>query len=149
MASRGSSTRTKSDFGAEVSAMGATYETLPSREYHSYSIDCLKEDSGRALNLLGDSICNMTFNAGEFETLREEVSGKHEANHTRYEETTLENVHFNGYRDHMMGQPVKGDRDNLYNISIDQLQAYHSANYFGDNIVVVATGDVNHAQIVE
>jgi len=49
----------------------------------------------------------------------------------------------------MLGQPIKGDRDLLQEIGADHLRQYHTANYFGDNLVVVATGDVNHAQVVE
>ena len=33
--------------------------------------------------------------------------------------TTLEACHFNAFRDHMMGQPIRGDNDSLQNINID------------------------------
>jgi len=48
-----------------------------------------------------------------------------------------------------MGQPVKGDRDLTSSISLDMLRNYHTANFYGDNITVVATGNVNHKQIVD
>ena len=44
----------------------------------------------------------------------------------------------------MMGQPKKGDRDFTGNIDASSLRNFHTANYYGDNIVVVATGDVTH-----
>lgn len=94
--------------------------------------------------MLGDAICNIALNPAEFEQLKAEVAQEHEMNHTKYEETTIENCHFNVYREHMMGQPIKGDRDYVSTISVDNLRDYHSANYYGENIVVVATGDVNH-----
>ena len=53
-------------------------------------------------------------------------------------------MHYNIFRDHMLGQPKKGDRDNVFNIKLDQLKEFHSANYYGDNIVVVAVGNVDH-----
>jgi predicted Zn-dependent peptidase len=49
----------------------------------------------------------------------------------------------------MMGQPIKGDRDFVGSLSADMLREYHTANYYGENIVVVATGDVSHSQIVD
>lgn len=61
--------------------------------------------------MLGDAICNPALNSAELELLKEEVSLEHESNHTRYEETTMENAHFNSFREHMIGQPIKGDRD--------------------------------------
>jgi predicted Zn-dependent peptidase len=63
-------------------------------------------------------------------------------------ETTIENAHFNIYREHMMGQPRKGDRDNLQQLNVDNLRDFHTTNYFGDNIVVVGTGNLNHEEFV-
>lgn len=64
-------------------------------------------------------------------------------------ETLIENVHFNVYREHMMGQPKKGDRDNVFNLTEDHIRGYHATNYYGDNIVVVAVGNVDHAKLVD
>jgi processing peptidase subunit beta len=48
----------------------------------------------------------------------------------------------------MMGQPIKGDADNLANLTVDDLQTYRALNYFGDNMVIVGTGNVNHDEFV-
>jgi len=53
--------------------------------------------------MLGDMICNSSFNSAEFEMLKDEASIEHEEGHTRMVETTLENVHFNAFREHMLG----------------------------------------------
>jgi len=49
----------------------------------------------------------------------------------------------------MMGQPIKGDRDLCHSLGTDHLRDYYAANYVGKNLVVVATGDVSHGQIVD
>jgi hypothetical protein len=43
--------------------------------------------------------------------LQDEVTVEHDNSYQNYEGTTLESCHFNGYSDHMLGQPIKGDRD--------------------------------------
>jgi hypothetical protein len=48
-------------------------------------------------------VCNSTINGNELEMVKEEVSQEHEDNHHRYMETLIENVHFNVYREHMLG----------------------------------------------
>lgn len=48
----------------------------------------------------------------------------------------------------MLGQPKKGDRDNVFNIKTDHLRDFHATNYFGDNIVVVGAGNINHEEFV-
>lgn len=62
--------------------------------------------------------------------------------------TTLEACHFNAFRDHMMGQPIRGDNDSLQNINIDMLNEFKAANYTGENLVVVGTGSVDHDAFV-
>jgi len=49
----------------------------------------------------------------------------------------------------MMGQPIKGDADNLAHLTVDDLQQYRAANWYGDNIVVVGTGNVVHDEFVQ
>jgi predicted Zn-dependent peptidase len=49
----------------------------------------------------------------------------------------------------MMGQPIKGDADILSQISAADLAQFKAANYFGDNIVVVGTGNISHEQFVD
>lgn len=94
-------------------------------------------------------LCNSALNSAELELVKDEVSNEHEDNHNRYVETTLENAHFNSFREHMIGQPIKGDRDLTHTLGVDHLRDFHAANYFGDNVVVVATGDVAHDQVVD
>jgi len=129
--------------------MGAVYSAHSDREFTQYGFSCFKGDTGRVVEILGDMLTNSSFNSGEFEALKDEVSAEHENNHNRYEETLLENAHFNSFREHMMGQPIKGDRDLTQTLSLDHLRDYHTANYYGDNITVVATGDVSHDQVVD
>lgn len=61
----------------------------------------------------------------------------------------MNNVHFNSFREHMIGQPLKGDRDTLSSLNVDQIREYYTTNYFGDNIVVVGTGNVRHQDLVD
>jgi len=91
----------------------------------------------------------MSLNSAELELLKDDVSKEHEDNHTRYEETLLSNAHYNSFREHMIGQPTTGDRDLTSTLGVDHLRDFHAAHYFGDNVVVVATGDVNHDAVVE
>jgi len=149
MAERGNSSRSKTEISEEIENMGARYEARTDREYTSYSMQVFGGDVHKALNMLGGMVSNSNFNTAEVEMCKEEISHEHEDNHNRYKETLIENVHFNAYREHMMGQPIKGDRDLTQTLTVEQLNDFHTSNYFGDNITVVATGNVNHEQVVD
>ena len=100
------------------------------------------------MSLLGSAISGARLDAGELELLKQDVATEHENNTEELQHTTLENSHFNAYRDHMMGQPIRGDADNLSNLTVDDLKSYQAANYFGENLVVVGTGNINHEEFV-
>lgn len=145
---RGTTNRNKSDIAQTIENMGARFSSKTDRENTQVNLQVFKGDVAKAVKLLGDLVTSSTLNANEFELVKEEVAQEHEDNHNRYMETTLENCHFNVYREHMMGQPIKGDRDNLQNISADNLRDFHTTHYFGDNIVVVGAGNINHDEFV-
>jgi len=48
----------------------------------------------------------------------------------------------------MMGQPILGIRENIGNISRDQIVEYHKTHYIGPNIVVVGAGNISHEELV-
>jgi mitochondrial-processing peptidase subunit beta len=149
MATRGTTSRSKNDLAEDLSNMGARYSAHSDREFTRFSLQVHNGDASRAVGLLGDMVCNGSFNSAELELVKDEVSQEHEDNHNHYHSTLLENAHFNSFREHMLGQPIKGDRDLTHTIGVDHIRDFHSANYYGDNIIVVATGDVNHEQVVD
>ena len=65
------------------------------------------------------------------------------------ERNAIESIHYTSFRDHALGQPSTGIKDNVYNISADQVKQFHSTYYVGENIVVSGAGDVNASQFNE
>lgn len=61
----------------------------------------------------------------------------------------MENVYYNIYREHMMGQPILGDIDNIRQINRDMVVDFHRRNYYGENMVVVGSGAIDHQQLVD
>lgn len=146
---RGTENRTSSELHAEIENMGAKYEGRTHREISSHTMKVFKGDVSRAVEILGDMITNPLLNENAFEAEREVVSTIHENNIHEYERTLLQASHANAFREHMIGQPTRGDRDNLPNLTIDQVRQFHADNYHGDNIVIVASGNVNHHELVD
>jgi processing peptidase subunit beta len=62
---------------------------------------------------------------------------------------TLQNVHYTSFRDHFLGQPSTGIRENTYSITADQIKQFHNQFYVGENIVVSAAGEVDSNQFNE
>lgn len=149
MLERGTNSQSALDIQRSLENMGARPFHTHEREFTTHGIQSFKGDVSKSVALLGDMICNSAFSAEDFQVAKEIASQRHEDNIHEYKRTTMENVHFNAFRDHMMGQPIRGERDNLRNVSLDDVKAFHRTHYHGDNLVIVAVGDVNHEQIVD
>ena len=48
-----------------------------------------------------------------------------------------------------MGLPILGYIHNMQTISRGMIIDYHNNNYIGNNIIVVASGDINHQELVD
>jgi processing peptidase subunit beta len=145
---KGTGNRTGSNLISEIENMGGVYEAQTKREISSHTMKVFKDDAGKAVEILADMISNPLLNESAFEAEKEVVSQIHENNHKEYERTTLQAVHFTCFREHMIGQPSRGDRDNLQSLKIEQVRQFHNDFYTGENIVVVASGNINHEEIV-
>jgi predicted Zn-dependent peptidase len=148
MLTRGTTSRSKADFASEVEQMGGKMGGKIDRELSSLSMTSLRGDSGKVVELLGDCFSNATFDAAEVELTKQELAAMHEGSYKDLMYQTLEQGHFNSYRDHMMGQPIKGDRDMVQSLSVDALHNYRAVNYYGDNMTVVGTGNIDHEKFV-
>jgi processing peptidase subunit beta len=59
----------------------------------------------------------------------------------------MESVHYTSFRDHFIGQPVNGIRENLASISHAHIKEFLATNYVSENFVVSAAGNVNHDEV--
>lgn len=129
--------------------MGGRVESNIDREHTNLNFTCFKGDLSRAVALLGDAVTGATLDHAELEIAKQEQASAHDSSNKDQERVTMEAVHFNSFRDHMMGQPIAGDADNVQNLTADILNAYRAANYTGENIVIVGTGSVEHDSFVD
>ena len=49
----------------------------------------------------------------------------------------------------MMGLPILGVIENIYKISRDMIVDFHNRMYYGENMMVVGTGNIDHDQLVD
>lgn len=146
---KGTASASKGQIAEELEGMGARLTGETGREISSLGLTVMKGDVSRAVALLGEAISSATLDSAELELTKQEQTRENEDFNNDLLGTTMEAVHFNAYRDHMMGQPIRGDADNLQNLSVEMLQEYRAANYVGNNIVIVGTGGVDHDALAD
>lgn len=97
---RGTSAHSKADFAAEIEGMGARFDGKTDREQTRTTLTVMKGDVDRAVSLLGDAYSNATLADAEVELAKQQLSAEHEQSTSDYRFVTLENSHFNSFRDH-------------------------------------------------
>lgn len=98
-----------------------------------------------AVNFLSEVILKPTYESVQVEALKSTVYNN-AANMDPYK-NTLQMVHYTAFRDHYLGQPSTGIRENTYSISADQVKQFHDQFYVGENIVVSGAGEIDSAQL--
>jgi processing peptidase subunit beta len=146
---KGTSNRSRIQIEQDVENLGAQLNAYTSREHTLYHMQVFNKDQAMAMDVLSDMLTNSLYNDHQIEVERETILQELEETNKDYLETLMENVYFNIYREHMMGHPILGDIDNINAINRDMISEFHHNHYYGDNMVVVATGNVNHDEIVD
>jgi len=108
-----------------------------------------KENTAKSVEVLGDMLCNSIYDNYHLELEKETIWQELLATNQDLMETTMEHVYYNIFRDHQMGLPILGDIDNIYQITREMVTDFRETNYFGENMVIVGCGNVNHKELVE
>ena len=103
-----------------------------------------KNDLAHTVDILGDMLCNSSYLDYHVQMEKDTIWQELQATNDDTFETLMENVYFNVYREHMMGLPILGVIENIYKISRDMIVDFHKRMYFGENMMVVGTGNIDH-----
>jgi processing peptidase subunit beta len=146
---KGTTNRTREQIDNELLSLGGNFSTCLERERVGMQITVSKDQVQRAIDLVSDMMLHSTYNEQQVEAEREVVTRSMIELSRDQMECTLENLYYTSYRDHHMGQPVRGVRENVGNISSNDINTWVDNYCVGKNLVVVASGDCTHDQVTD
>jgi processing peptidase subunit beta len=123
-------------------------DAYTSREHTLFHMTCFRSGVKHSVDILSDMLQNPLLDNDMLEDEKDTIKTELEECNKDTMDTVLEAVHFNSYRDHMMGRPILGDIDNINNITKEMVEEYYATHYCGKNLVIVGTGGVNHDEFV-
>lgn len=145
---RGTEKRTRTQLAADLENLGAVFKVTTGKELTSFHLEVQHKDLAKAVELLSDIALSSKFNKNAIEEQRQaSLAGLQNTSDPR--RFILENVHYTAFRDHMIGQPVRGNSVSVNSISQDSIKDYAEAHYIAPRMILVATGTVDHAQLKE
>jgi len=144
----------KNKFEYIIEQNGSNLNAYTSREHTLYSIEFFPKNLKQSLNILSEMIQNPLITKKsideEKETIKAELLNF-------FSQSALENpfdlinefghcISF-GF-DSLMGRPILGNFDNINNVNRDMVFDYYNNNYYGDNLIIIGSGNIKHDNFV-
>jgi predicted Zn-dependent peptidase len=146
---KGTPTRSAKDIANAFDAVGGDVNAFTGKEYTCYYSRVLDDDLPMALDVLSDMILNSSLEPAELESERrvilEEIA--------MHEDAPDELVHDLFYRamwdGYALGRPVLGFNETVSRVRRDEVATYWNDRYSPANLVVAASGRVQHEELAE
>lgn len=149
MAFKGTENRSAADIAEAIENVGGHINAYTSREQTAYYVKLLKEDLALGADIIGDILCHSTFEPEELERERgvilQEIG---QANDTP-DDIVFDHFQSAAYPAQPMGRPVLGTEQIIRTMKRDALPGFMREHYTPDNMVIAASGNLHHEQVVE
>ena len=145
---KGTGRRSAQAIAREVDSVGGLLNGFTSREYSCYFVKILAEKLPMAVDLLGDLICHSRFDLDDIEKERRVILQEIAMIEDSPEESIHDHFAHGFWAGHPLGMPVIGTRETVDVIDRQQMLNFMGERYVGDNLCVVAAGNLNHEELV-
>jgi predicted Zn-dependent peptidase len=149
MAFKGTEKRSAVEIAEAIENVGGHINAYTSREQTAYYVKLLKEDLSLGADIIGDILCNSTFEPDEVERERgvilQEIG---QANDTP-DDIVFDHFQSAAYPSQPMGRPVLGTEQIIRGMKREALHGFMRAHYTPENMVIAASGNLHHEQVVE
>jgi predicted Zn-dependent peptidase len=149
MAFKGTASRSAIDIAEAIENVGGHINAYTSREQTAYYVKLLKEDLALGVDIIGDILCHSSFEPEELERERgvilQEIG---QANDTP-DDIIFDHFQSAAYPSQPMGRPVLGTEAIIRGMKRDALPGFMNTHYTPENMVIAASGNLHHEQVVE
>jgi predicted Zn-dependent peptidase len=146
---KGTKKRTARMIAEEIESYGGYLNAFTSKEHTCYYSKGLTENLGRTFSVLSDLIQNPLFKERHIkkeagvviDELKDLDDNPEELLYDKFEE-----IIFNGNK---LSLPVIGREGNIRKFNSDDLFNFHNTNYNTDGLLIVASGNVKHDELIK
>jgi predicted Zn-dependent peptidase len=149
MAFKGTSRRNARQIAEEIEAVGGDLNAATSVETTAYYARVLKADVPLALDILSDILSEPAFAPDELAREQNVILQEIGASEDTPDDLVFEMLQGTAFPDQSVGRSILGTPDSVRSFNGANLRTYLKRNYCGPEMVVAATGAVQHEEIVE
>jgi predicted Zn-dependent peptidase len=148
MAFKGTKRRTARQIAEEIEAVGGDLNAATSSETTAYFASVLKTDMPLAVDVLSDILTNPTFDAAELKREQNVIVQEIGASEDNPDDLVFDYLQSTAFPNQPIGRPILGTRDTVCSFKEQNLRAYLARNYRAPDMVVAATGGIEHGAVV-
>jgi predicted Zn-dependent peptidase len=149
MAFKGTERRNAAEIAEAIENVGGHINAYTAREQTAYYVKLLKEDLALGADIIGDILTHSVFAPDEVERERgvilQEIG---QANDTP-DDIIFDHFQEAAYPAQPMGRPVLGTEEIIRGMKRQDIAAYMHSHYAAKNVVVAATGNLEHDRVVD
>jgi len=145
---KGTPSRSALEIAQSFDAIGGDINAFTTREFTCFHARTLGEDLPLALGTIGDLVQNASLAPDDVEAERSVVMEEIAMHEDTPDDIVFDVFHETIWPDHPLGRRVQGLPGTVEQMSREAIAGFFHRYYTGDNIVVAASGEVDHAQVV-
>lgn len=149
MAFKGTESRSAKDIATEMEAVGADLNAYTSREQTAFHARVLKGDMPLALDILSDILVRPAFDPAEVEREREVIVQEIGQARDTPDDLVFDYLQAASYPEQPMGWSILGTETTVRAFGRNDLKTYMAANYHADAMMLIGSGAVEHARLVD
>jgi predicted Zn-dependent peptidase len=148
MAFKGTARRSAEQIAVEIENVGGEINAATSTENTSYFARVLKDDLPLAVDILCDILTDSQFDEAELEREKHVILQEIGAAHDTPDDVVFDKFGETAWSGQLIGRSILGTPDSVQSISSRQLRDFVRREYFGERMVIVAAGKVDHAALL-
>lgn len=148
MVFKGTTTRNSLEIAESIENVGGHMNAYTSREMTSYHAHVLKEDVPLAMDVVADLVLNATMPEDELVKERDVVLQEIGMCNDTPDDVIFDHYYETAYPDQAIGAPILGRSDVIGVMPREVLKSYVDKNYTPQNMVISASGRVDHDALV-
>jgi predicted Zn-dependent peptidase len=148
MAFKGTTRRSARQIAEEIEAVGGDINAATSFETTAYYASVLKSDMPLAVDVLSDILSDPTFDPGELKREQNFIVQEIGATEDNPDDLVFDYLQSSAFPNQPMGRSILGTPETVCSFKGQNLRAYLARNYRAPDMVVAATGAVEHGAVV-
>jgi predicted Zn-dependent peptidase len=146
---KGTDTRSAYQIAKSLEALGGELNAYTTREYTCYHALVLKDHWNLALDVLSDLVSNMKINKSDFALEKSVILQEITMGDDALEELIYDEYLSRCLPKHPLGRSILGTVASIESMTQRQILTYYKERYSGSNLIVSASGNIDHEEFVK